>query len=117
MQKEPKIYIEHMLSCIQNIQTYIGNLSKDNFMDNKLVQDAVIRNFEVMGEASKNITKSFQEQFPQLPWTQMKGMRNILIHDYMKVDLEAVWETIINYLPVLKTNLENIINYQAKHPG
>ena len=108
MQKDSQIFIIHILTSITNIQSYTFQISREEFIRNKLVQDAVIRNFEIIGEASKNIPISFRNQYPHIPWRQMAGMRDKLIHDYINVDADAVWTTIINELPKLKAELEKI---------
>ncbi|MDQ3846768.1 MAG: DUF86 domain-containing protein [Bacteroidota bacterium] len=91
-------------------------MKKDDFVSNKLVQDAVIRNFEIIGEASKNISVDFRTLYPHIPWKQMAGMRDKLIHHYITVDLDAVWTTITDELPDLKIELEKFRDYPAAHP-
>lgn len=108
MHKEPEIFIGHILSCINDILLYTEGMSIESFMSNKMVQDAVIRNFEVMGEASKNISADFRNQQSEIPWRQIAGLRDVLIHNYLKVDLEAVWTTVTDHLPSLKLKLEKL---------
>jgi len=106
MQKDPKVFIDHILSSIKDIQTYTEGMNKEMFMLNKLVQDAVIRNIEIVGEAAKNLPQAFRNEHQHIPWRSIAGMRDVLIHDYMNADLEAVWTTVTQHLPALKNNLE-----------
>jgi len=75
------------------------------FKSNELVIDAIIRNFEIIGEASNRVPASIQSIHPDIPWRKMTGLRNVLIHEYFGVDLNAVWKTIHNDLPALKQQL------------
>lgn len=97
-------YLSHILDGIERIQRYTGGLDAAAFIANPMVQDAVIRNFEVIGEASRNIERAdpgFAAAHPELPLSVAYDMRNALSHGYFKVDLEIVWRTIRNDLPQL----------------
>ena len=97
-------YLAHILEAIERIEEYVSDIDEVAFLENKLVQDAVIRNFEVIGEASNNIEKRFPEfanNHPELPLSSSYQMRNALAHGYFKVDFELVWKTIFNDLPKL----------------
>ena len=83
------------------------------FKKNELVIDAVIRNFEIIGEASKNIPQTIQNVYPEIPWRQMSGMRNLLIHEYFGVDIDTVWHTAKKQLPALKNQLTEISSGQT----
>ena len=80
----------------------------DPIQKNELVIDAVIRNLEVIGEASKSIPANIRRLYPDIPWAQMSGMRNILIHEYFRADIKTVWQTIKKYLPKLQKQLLQI---------
>jgi uncharacterized protein with HEPN domain len=97
-------YLTHILDAIERIDEYVSDMDEIAFLDNKLVQDAVIRNFEVIGEASNNIEKRFPEfaaTHPDLPLASAYQMRNALAHGYFKVDFDIVWRTIQRDLPRL----------------
>jgi len=104
-------YFNHILEAIERIEEYVSDLDEIAFLGNKLVQDAVIRNFEVIGEASNNIEKRFPEfvaAHPELPLTSAYQMRNAVAHGYFQVDFEILWKTIQRDLPSLHTKVEGI---------
>ncbi|MCX6352959.1 MAG: DUF86 domain-containing protein [Bacteroidetes bacterium] len=92
------------------IESYTSGVTLDEFLKNEMLQEAVIRNFETMGETSARISTQFKEKNHDVPWREMKDMRNFLIHDYDEIDLKLVWDAIQLDLPALKTNIEKIIN-------
>lgn len=87
MTKSSLIYLEHILACIDKIKTYTASIDEKQFIENTLIQDAVIRNFEVIGEASKKIDEQLKVKYPAIEWKKIAGMRDQLIHDYIGVDL------------------------------
>jgi uncharacterized protein with HEPN domain len=104
-------YLNHILEAIERIEEYVSELDEMAFLGNKLVQDAVVRNFEVIGEASNNIEKRFPEfvaAHPELPLTSAYQMRNAVAHGYFQVDFEILWKTIQRDLPDLHTKVEAI---------
>ncbi|MFC4766837.1 DUF86 domain-containing protein [Effusibacillus consociatus] len=103
--KDDRIYIAHILSSIQKIETYTS-LDRDAFVKSELIQDAVIRNLEIIGEATSKISEAFRDNYPDIPWSQMKALRNVLIHNYMGVDLDIVWNVVFRELPDLKEKLK-----------
>lgn len=91
MKKDPKIFIEHIIESIQLIEEYSSSLSEAKFKKMPAIQDAIIRRLEIIGEAVKNISVSFRAKHPEVPWKQMAGMRDVLIHEYFDVDLSLTW--------------------------
>jgi uncharacterized protein with HEPN domain len=105
-------YLEHILQAIKRIQEYCSDIDELGFINSQLIQDAVIRNFEVIGEASKNIDRLFPDfsaSHPDLPLMIAYEMRNALAHGYFKVDLQVVWKTIEVNLPILEDQISKII--------
>ncbi|MGB5592562.1 MAG: DUF86 domain-containing protein [Crocosphaera sp.] len=86
--KNNQLYLSNIKECIQNIENYTKN-GQESFKQNRMIQDAVIRNFEIIGEASKRIGNEVKETYPDIPWRKIAGFRDVLIHDYLRIDLEA----------------------------
>lgn len=102
------LYLKDILDAIEKIYEYTKNLSFEDFSKNSIVVDAVIRNFEIIGEAAKNVPEEIKLSHPDIPWKEMAGMRDKIIHEYFGVDLEIVWETIKSRLNILKGSIKNI---------
>ena len=108
MVRDYQVYLAHIKDALQQISAYTEGMDNDAFMGNRLVQDAVIRQFEIIGEATKNLSKSFRESHPFLPWKDLAGFRDKLIHQYFGVDLSTVWRSVADDVPVLLDELMNI---------
>lgn len=105
--KDDSVYIEHMLECIDRILEYIAD-EKEAFYQSTLVQDAVLRNLQIMAESSQRMSDLLKSQHPGIPWREIAGFRNILVHDYLGVDCDSVWSVIEQDLPQLKKTLLNM---------
>jgi uncharacterized protein with HEPN domain len=106
--KDDIAYIDHILLCISKIQEYTKDLQKTDFDKNEMLQDAVIRNVEIIGEATKKISADLKSQNGEIPWKEMSGMRDKLIHDYLGVDIDVVWRTVQEDIPLIKSLIQNI---------
>jgi uncharacterized protein with HEPN domain len=105
-------YLLHMVEAIDRINIYTANLGENSFLSDPKTQDAVIRNFEIIGEAAQNIRQRYPDfvaSNPDVPWRSAYGMRNALTHGYFDVDMEQVWETIRNDLPLLRRLLDALL--------
>ena len=100
--------IEDILVCLTKIEDYIAQMSYEKFQEDPKTQDAVIRNIEIIGEASKLISKELKQNYPMIPWKAIAGTRDRLIHDYFGVNIDVVWEIATKDVPNLKQNLKRI---------
>jgi uncharacterized protein with HEPN domain len=106
--KDDLVYIEYIQSSVDRILSYTEGLDFDSFLQNHLVQDAVVRQLEIIGEATKGISYEFRDQNPQIPWKVMSGMRDKLIHDYIEVDFKMVWSTATKDIPELNRLIKEL---------
>ncbi len=105
-------YLAHIIQAIQRINQYTENIDELGFLENELIQDAVIRNIEIVGEASNNIDKYYQEfskLHPEIPLAFAYEMRNAIAHGYFKVDLEIVWKTIKRDMLELEQQIKDVL--------
>lgn len=109
MIKDDNIFLAHIADAIGQIEQYTAGLDESGFRDSRLVQDAVIRQFEIIGEASKNISAALRAQHPDVPWKDMAGFRDKLIHHYFGVDIVSVWLSVATDLPILKQQIFSLI--------
>ncbi|MCK5679304.1 DUF86 domain-containing protein [bacterium] len=108
--KDRSVFIVAALESIELIKTYVKDYTQDDFFDDQKTQDAVIRNLEIIGQALKDFgVDTLVENIPQMPWHQICGMRNVLAHEYLGVDVILVWETVQNQLVTLQDALENMM--------
>ncbi len=110
MKKNDLVYLNHILNSIKRIEEYTENMDKRDFLSNHLVQDGTIRQIEIIGEATKNLSKDFREKYSQVPWSDIAGMRDRLIHHYFGVDLQAIWRTVKIDIPDFKDNILAILD-------
>jgi len=115
MSRDYTVYLLHILDAITIIESYTAELTEDSFRQNRLIQDGVIRNLEIIGEATKKLPKRLTNKYPDIEWKKMAGMRDVLIHDYFGVDLERVWGVVRNRLPGLRENITKILADLSKH--
>ncbi len=104
------ILLSDIIESGHKILRYTQNMTFEDFGNDEKTIDAVIRNFEVIGEAANHLTESFKDQHPNIDWFRIRGFRNRIIHDYAGVDLNIVWNIIIHYLPQMMNNLDEIGN-------
>ena len=114
MKKKDIIYIKHIRDAIELISVYTKDLNSTDFNSKVIIQDAVIRRIQVIGEAVKNVSQSFKEKYNEIPWKKIAGMRDKIIHGYFNVDIDIVWKVIVKDIPILKKNIEEIIKKEDK---
>jgi len=112
--RKDKAYLQHILDAISDIETFTKSVSKEEFSENREKQYAVLRALEIIGEATKNLSSELKGNYPEIPWKDIAGMRDKLIHKYFSVNLELVWETIKNNLPQLKKQITEILKEIGK---
>jgi len=108
MNKDYRVFITHILECIEKIEEYTSALTKEEFLNNAQIQDAVMRRIEIIGEAVKNIPSEVKDKYPDIPWKRITGMRDILIHGYFGVDMELTWKVAATDLKDLKKKILEI---------
>ena len=106
--RDPDLLIEDMLTAIRKIERYTTGMSEELFRQDEKTVDAVVRNLEIIGEATRQIPEDFTVRHPGVPWRQVAGLRNRIVHDYFGLDLEIIWEVIRHDLPELQVRLETL---------
>jgi uncharacterized protein with HEPN domain len=105
--KGDELYLKHILEAIGTISRYIS-VGREQFMAESHWQDATVRQLEILGEATKKLSDTLRKRHPDIPWRRIAGLRDVLIHRYMGVDIESVWEVAQKDLPELRRKLEAI---------
>jgi uncharacterized protein with HEPN domain len=109
VKRDIRLFLEDILEGISRIDEYTAGKTQKEFLRDHLVQDAVIRRLEIIGEAAKNIPEDFWANYPNVPWRQIAGLRDVLIHGYFGVNVGRVWLVIENDLPDLKSRIIEIL--------
>jgi uncharacterized protein with HEPN domain len=100
--KDDKLYLIHISECIERIESYVVQMDAQVFANSTMVQDAVLRNLQTMAESTQRLSDEAKESQPQIDWYKIAGFRNILVHDYLGIDTETVWNIIKKELPALR---------------
>lgn len=100
--KDDNLYLIHISESIEKIETFTSGLDFASFQEQAIVQDAVLRNLQVLAESTQRLSTEFKSCHPEIEWYKIAGLRNILVHDYLGTDLETVWLAVKNNLPELK---------------
>ncbi|MBI3832660.1 MAG: DUF86 domain-containing protein [Planctomycetes bacterium] len=108
MSADDRIYVRHILDCIERIQDYTKQ-GKQAFQTDRMMQDAVVRNIEIIGEAVKRLSNSAKDKHPSIPWGQIARMRDKVIHHYFGLDLVLVWEVVAQHVEPLRKETEALL--------
>jgi uncharacterized protein with HEPN domain len=112
--KDDRLYIVHVLECVRRVQEFCQG-GEDAFRGSELIQDAVLRNLQTLAESTQRISDPLKVLHPEIDWRAIAGFRNILVHDYLGINLERVWEIVIAHLPLLGAQFE-VIRMQVQRP-
>ncbi len=113
--RDPWIYVDYISECVQFIREYTSQLTLDRFLSDHQAQDAVIRRFQVMGDAAKSIPEGFKAEHPEIPWREMMAQRDVLVHDYFDINFERLWQTVQNEMPSLDEKVTHLNSIRPKN--
>ena len=109
MKRDARLYLDDIIEAVQRIEEYSAYPDYNSFKQDRKAVDAIVRNFEIMVEAVNKIPLSLRNKYPDIPWTEMMGMRNKLAHEYFGVDAQILWKTIKENLPQLEPQIRKIL--------
>lgn len=107
--KDDRLYLIHIKECIERIESYIVGKDKRQFLDSTLIQDAIIRNLQVLAESTQRLSDDIKENRSEVDWFKIAGFRNVLVHDYLGIEIERVWNVLEKDLPVLKKAIQGML--------
>lgn len=107
--KDDRLYLIHIDECIARIEKYTAG-GKDDYMNSTLIQDAVVRNLQTLAESSQRVSDSLKAAHADMPWRDIAGFRNVLVHNYLGVDLDYVWRVVEDNLPPLKQRVQTMLH-------
>jgi uncharacterized protein with HEPN domain len=105
MKKDPGVFLEHILECIDLIEEYSEGVSEAEFARSTPLQDMIVRRIEIIGEAVKNLPADLKREHPEIPWRDIAGLRDIVVHQYFGLDLELIWDVVKKDIPELKPKI------------
>ena len=106
--KDDRLYLTHIRECIARIESYLPG-SRDAFMSSKMVQDAILRNLQTLAESTQRLSDALKRKHPEIDWRSIAGLRNVLVHGYLGVDVARIWEIANRNLPDLKARVEAML--------
>ena len=112
MSRTYDIYLQDIVAAIDRIESYVQDTTRFQFEADRMRFDAVVRNLEIIGEAVKRVPDSIRENYPNVAWRQIAGLRDRLIHAYFDIDIDIIWDVVQSELPILKSEVQRIINEQ-----
>ena len=106
--KDDRLYLIHIRECIERVEDYVAG-GENAFMQSSLVQDAVLRNLQMMAESTQRLSDGLKQEHEEIDWRRIAGFRNVLAHDYLGVDMPYVWQIVAGELPALKRAVEAML--------
>jgi len=103
--KDNSVFVRHMRDATRRIQSYVEDVDKSDYAEDVVLQDAVVRQLEILGEAAGRVSRDFANDHPEIPWSDITGMRHRLIHDYFEVDVDLVWTTATKHVPDVQNKI------------
>jgi uncharacterized protein with HEPN domain len=107
--KDDRLYLIHIKECIERIESYLGDADKKEFLNSTMMQDAIIRNLQVLAESTQRLSDKIKNSREDVDWYEISGFRNILVHEYLGLDLDTVWNIVIDELPTLKKAVNEML--------
>lgn len=108
MKKDPEVFLDHILESIDLIEDYSEGVTESDFVGSSSLQDMIVRRIEIIGEAVKNLPDDLKREHPQIPWRDIAGLRDIVVHQYFGLDLELIWDVVERDIPQLKPEILRI---------
>jgi len=107
--KDDRLYLIHIAECIERIESYVAGKDREAFLNSTLIQDAVVRNLQTLAESTQRLSDQAKEEADEIDWFKIAGFRNVLVHDYLGLDIERVWNILETELPVLKKAIQRML--------
>lgn len=107
--KDDRLYLIHISECIERIESYVAGKDRKAFLNSTLIQDAVVRNLQTLAESTQRLSDQAKEEADEIDWFKIAGFRNVLVHDYLGLDIERVWNILEAELPVLKKAVQRML--------
>lgn len=107
--KDDKLYLIHIRECIERIESYVSD-GERAFMESRLIQDGVLRNLQTLAESTQRLSDEIKGEYSEIDWRRITGFRNILVHDYLGLDVQLIWAIVRNELPSLKLAIESMLH-------
>jgi len=107
--KDPRVYLDDILESIEAVESYTSDVTASEFLENRLVQDAVLRRLQIIGEAAKRVPADIRDANSEVPWREMAATRDVVVHDYSGLDLALTWSVATRDLPPVKVHISRII--------
>jgi len=113
---DDRLYLIHIREAIARIEAYVQD-GREAFLNSTLIQDAVIRNLQTLAESTQRLSDAWKREHPDIDWRAIAGLRNVLVHDYLGVDVARVWQIVENHVPRLKAELPDVRETPDREPG